>query len=334
MTTISAPFAIGVDVGATKIAAALVTRQGEVLVEARADTAPAEGPAAVVERIAALVIQLAGRAPGPLAGVGIGTPGLVDSAHGIVRNAVNLGWTEVELAEQVRRSLDGRLPSGPASGQPVGVWVENDANIQALGEVVYGAARGLDNCICITIGTGLGSGIVLNGRIVTGATFSAAELGHLSFDPGGRRCACGLRGCLETVVSGPGLAATVRELLAAGQLATSLHDGPELAARTVEAARRGDPLAQAALAETARWLGMAFASVAVLLNPAMIVVGGGFGLSAFDLLIPGARAELARRAVAQSHTQLQIVPSQVMSSAVGASSLVWQEQHLWTTPAT
>jgi glucokinase len=317
MTT---PLAIGIDVGATKIAAALVTRQGEVLVEERVVTAAKDGGAAVVERIAATVSNLAARAPGPVAGVGIGAPGFVDSVQGVVYNAVNLGWVEMALAAEVRR-----LAGETAPGDRLDIWVDNDANVQALGEYFYGAARGVENSVCITIGTGLGCGIVVDGRLVAGATFTAAELGHFSLDPDGRRCACGLRGCVETVVSGPGLVATARELLAAGGIPTGLDAGPALTSRGIEAAARaGDALALAALAEVGRWLGIAFAAIAMILNPEVIVVGGGLGLSTFDLLVPSALAELARRAVAQSYSQLRIVPSQVTSSAVGASSLVWQ----------
>jgi glucokinase len=309
--------AIGIDVGATKIAAALVTRHGEVLAEERMETAANTGPVAVLERVAALAMTLVEAAPAQVAGIGIGAPGLVDAANGIVRHAVNLGWDEVALVPQVRRLLNHKLD----------VWVDNDANVQALGETIYGAARGLDNTITIAIGTGLGSGVVVNGRLVAGATFAAAELGHVSLDPEGRHCACGLRGCVETVVSGPGLVATARALLAAGTQPTALAEPPALSSRAVQAAARaGDPLAVAAIAETARWLGITFAICVAVLNPAAIIVGGGLGLSAFDLLIPGAQAELARRVVAPSYAQLQILPAQVTSSAVGASSLVWQAQ--------
>jgi glucokinase len=306
--------AIGVDVGATKIAAALVSRQGVILAEERLATAPQAGVPAVVERVEAAIAALTARAPGPIAGVGIGTPGFVDSTQGIVRNAVNLGWAEVALAEEVHRSLEGRLP----------VWIDNDANVQALGEVIFGAGRGLDNVVYIAIGSGLGSGVVINGRLVSGATYTAAELGHLSLDPEGRRCACGMRGCVETVVSGPGLVASVRERLAAGR-PSSLKDTPGLTAEAVVAAgRAGDDAALAALAETARWLGIVFAACVVILNPAALVVGGGLGHSAFDLLIPGARAELARRALPQCYAELQVLASEVHSTAVGAAALVWQ----------
>lgn len=310
-------FAIGIDVGATKIAAALVTRQGAVLAEERLATTPKAGAEAVVERMVTAIDRLAAGAPGAIRGVGIGTPGYVDPVSGVVRNAVNLGWQEVALARQVQERL----------AAPVPVWVDNDANVQALGEVSFGAGRGLDPVICVTIGSGLGSGIVVNGRLVSGATHSAAEMGHLSLDPDGRPCVCGLRGCVETVVSGPGLVTTARELLAQYHHHTLMTNPATLSAEeVVAAARREDSVALEALEYTARWLGITFAALVAVLNPAAIVVGGGLGHSAYEWLVPGAQAELARRVVHPSYAQLRIVPSQVMSSAVGAASLVWQER--------
>jgi glucokinase len=314
----SAPLAIGIDVGATKIAAALVTATGEVVAETRLPTDPAGGVAAVVDRLASAVTNLAGQAPGPVAGVGIGTPGYVDAAAGIVRNAVNLGWVELPLVDAVREQTGGRYP----------VWVENDANVHALGEYIFGAARGLDSFADIAIGSGLGGGVMVHGKLVTGDSYTAAELGHLVLDPAGRPCVCGLRGCVETVVSGPGLVKTVRELFAQGAQPTRLADDAHLTTEgVVAAARQGDALALAALAETSRWLGITFAVIVAVINPAAIVVGGGLGHSAYDLLVPPAQSELQRRVPPSSYCRLRIMPSQVHSSAVGASALVWHYQN-------
>jgi glucokinase len=315
--------AIGIDLGATKLAGALVDSQGNALAEARALTEAKAGVQSVVQRIAEVVAQLLEQAPQhssePVLGVGIGTPGLVDGAAGIVRNAVNLGWSEVALAQEVSAAITRR------SGQTLPVWVENDANSQAVGELIFGAGRGLDSFALVAIGTGLGGGIIANRQLIAGATYTAAEIGHLSLDPDhGRLCACGLHGCVETVVTGPGLVKNAEELLKAGgrsSLPTDFH-----AEDVVAAARSGDALSQEALAKSARWLGIALAAYAALLNPAAIIIGGGLGLSAFDLLVPAARVELARRALPQSHQQLQIVPAQVGSSAVGAAALVWQNR--------
>jgi glucokinase len=316
----SSQLAIGIDVGASKIAAALVDRHGKVVNERRTATCSAEGPMAVIDRMAGLARRLIDSAPAPVAGIGIGAPGYVDSVAGVVRNAVNLGWDEVRLVDELRSRLDGDL----------GVWAENDANVMALGEYHYGAAAGCGNFVYISIGSGLGSGIMVDHKLVAGAAFRAAELGHLSLDPEGRQCACGLRGCVETVVSGPGILTTAQELLASGA-ASSLQDVDGLTPEHVlQAAMDGDPLAVSVFRHTAQWLGEALSACVILLNPGRIVIGGGMGLAAFDLLVPGALYELSRRVVADSCADLQIVRSQVHSSAVGASSLVWhanQDRH-------
>lgn len=310
--------AIGIDLGATKVAGALVNDQGQALAEARALTDAKDGVQPVVARIADVVGQLLASANDVVTGVGIGTPGLVDGAAGIVRNAVNLGWTEVALAQEAAAAIAAQ------SGNALPVWVENDANSQAVGEFIFGAGRGMENFGLVTIGTGLGGGIIANRQLIAGATYTAAEMGHLSLDPEGRLCACGLRGCVETVVSGPGLVKTIHELLAQGkETALPAHFQAE---DVVAAARNGDTLAQAALEKAGRWLGIMLAAYITLLNPNAIVIGGGLGLSAFDLLIPPARLELARRAIPQSQEHLQIIPAQVMSSAVGAAALVWQNR--------
>jgi glucokinase len=309
--------AIGIDIGATKIAAALVDRQGVVVERRRMATCACAGPAAVIERVADVARDLLDAASAPVAGIGVGTPGYVDPEAGVVTNAVNLGWDKVNLVED----LDDRLSKGPAKNSEI--WAENDANVMALGEYHYGAAQQCGHFIYASIGSGLGSGIVVDHKLVSGADFRAADLGHLALDPGGRPCACGLRGCVETVVSGPGILASAREFLAGGDpsiLAQVRRLTPEV---VVEAARTGDPLAVSVFDYTAQWLGQAFACSVALLNPQRIVIGGGMGLAAFDLLNTGIWQEFERRIIPFSYANLEIVRSQVHSSAVGASSLVW-----------
>lgn len=306
-------FALGVDVGATKIAAALVDRRGDVVSESRTATRAENGSGAVIERVASLAHELLEAAPGPVAGIGIGTPGYVDPVAGVVTNAVNLGWDSVNLIERLGSRLDTDLE----------IWAENDANVMALGEYHYGAAKGCANLVYASIGSGLGSGIIVDHRLVAGADFRAAELGHLSLDPKGRTCACGLRGCVETVVSGPGILATAQELLAKGQASKLAGIQALTPEHVLECALDGDALALAAFEYTAQWLGIALAACIALLNPARVVIGGGMGLAAFDLLEPGVYRELGRRTIADSFANLEIMRSQVYSSAVGASSLVW-----------
>lgn len=296
--------AIGVDVGATKLAAALVAADGETLLARQRPTAPERGWEAVLDDVAALSEGLRAEAPTAPLGVGVGTPGRVDAQAGVVHDAVNLGWEEVHLVEEMEARLQEALP----------VWVQKDANAGALGEYFYGAAQRCDDFVYLSVGSGLGGGVLSGGALVTGAHWNAAELGHLSLDPEGRRCACGGRGCAETIVSGPGLVAEARERAAGGTLTSEA---------IVKAARVGDTVAQAAVAEVGRHLGIVMAACVAILNPGTIVVGGGLGIAAFDLLLPAARAEVQRRTLPASHHHLEIVPSRLPSSAVGAACLVW-----------
>lgn len=312
----SMELAIGVDMGATKIAAALVGKDGELLDSDLLLTRPERGSAAVLDDIARLVAPWMDRGGAAVRGIGVGTPGQVNSATGTVHNAVNLGWDEVPLVAE----LQARLAS------PAPIWVQKDANASALGELVFGAARGYEDFVYVGIGSGLGGGVVAGGRLITGADWNAAELGHLSLDPAGRLCPCGNRGCAETVVSGPGLVALARRYVVERRYASVI--GPDrldslTAEEVLEHAAAGDELALAALAEAGSWLGIVLAACVAILNPALFVVGGGLGLAAFDFLAPAAHVELARRTLLGSHQHLKIVPSQVASSAVGAASLVW-----------
>jgi glucokinase len=310
----SSTLSIGIDLGATKIAAALIDRNGKTLDARLGATQPEQGEEAVFTRIAALANELIAIAPRPVQGIGIGTPGRVDPFEGIVYGAVNLGWEGVDLRSGVRTRLASDLP----------VFVAKDANASALGEFYYGAARGVDDFVYLGIGSGLGSGFLSGGRLVVGATWIAGDLGHLSLDPDGLPCTCGLRGCVETLVSGPGLVNRACRYLSEAHLPTQIEAEPTLTTTHIlDAARMGDRLALAALEDTGRDLGAALAVCVTTLNPAMIVIGGGLGLAAFDFLVPAARTELARRALRQRWQNLAIVPSQVASSAAGAACLIW-----------
>ncbi len=307
--------AIGVDMGATKIAVVLADRAGAILAENRLPTLPQDGAESVMDRMAQAIREVMIQAPGPVAGIGIGSPGRVDPTAGTVSAAANLGWDVVDLAGGIARRLDNGLP----------VRIAKDANAEILGEIFFGAAQGERDCVYLGIGSGLGGGIVSDGRLVIGAHHTGGEIGHLVLDPDGRACACGQHGCAETVLSGPGLMATVRELAAGGDLPTALSLGSDLSVGNILAgALAGDALAHAAVAEMGRWLGMALAVNVALMDPALIVIGGGTGRTAFDQIVPLARRELARRVLPGAAERLEIRPSRLASSALGAACLVWQ----------
>ncbi|HEY9527832.1 MAG TPA: ROK family protein, partial [Anaerolineales bacterium] len=158
MSSVEMQYAIGIDLGATKIASVLLSHSGEVLKSSQISTRAEEGPLAVLDRVAEQILDLAQQSPGTVAGVGIGSPGKVDSNRGVVYNAVNLGWTEVDLTEEITSRIHQSLP----------VWVQKDANLSALGEYYFGACRDVQDFVYLGLGSGLGAGIVSGGRLLTG----------------------------------------------------------------------------------------------------------------------------------------------------------------------
>jgi len=306
--------AVGVDMGATKIAVVLADRAGQILAESRLPTQPQDGPDGVLDRIAQGVQAVLAQADGPVTGIGIGSPGRVDPVAGTVADAANLGWECVALVPGLRTRLGDELP----------IHIAKDANAEVLGEIFFGAAQGEQDCLYLGIGSGLGGGMVSGGRLVIGGHHTGGEIGHLVLDPAGRACACGQHGCAETVISGPGLVRTVADLLPDWAGRTTLT-GDQLSVRAILAgAQADDPAALAGVAEMARWLGMALASCVSLLDPSVIVIGGGAGRRAFDQIVPLARQELARRVLPGAAERVQIRPSRLASSALGAACLVWQ----------
>ncbi|HQR27164.1 MAG TPA: ROK family glucokinase [Nocardioides sp.] len=276
--------AVGVDVGGTKIAAGVVDRAGEVLEVLRVDS-PAADAGAIRDAIADLVTQL--RARHRVTAVGVGAAGFVDKTRSVVLFAPNLAWRDMPL----RADLVDRL------GLPV--VIENDGNAAAWGEFAFGAGADTDDLLLLTVGTGVGGGIVLDGRLHRGAFGVAAEVGHLRVVPDGRLCGCGNHGCLEQYASGSALVRSAREEAAAGNpLARDLLDraGGDPARITgpviTEAAQRGDAFAVAQLATVGRWLGEGLASLAVVLDPAVAVIGGGVS-AAGDLLLDPVREGFA-----------------------------------------
>jgi glucokinase len=305
--------AVGVDIGGTKIAFAISDRQGNVVAEHRLPTLPQEGESAVLARIAAGITFLLEQSPHPVAGIGIGCPGYVDPTTGVAQNAVNLNWREVPLAATVRGQIPGDLP----------VWVENDVKTAALGELYFGVAKGYRDFVYLAIGTGIGGAAVVNGEVMRGVRFGAMEVGHIVYNPAGRLCACGQRGCVETVVSGIGMLAEL-------EARRSLYPDSPLACMEsptttdlIQAARLGDALAGTVIAEARRWLAEVVAWCAGLLNPESIVIGGGMGRAASDLLLPGLLDTVAQRTLPAVHQGLRLELSQVTNSAVSAASLVW-----------
>ena len=300
--------AIGVDMGGTKIAFAAVDHDGNILASHTEPTLSQEGVDAVVGRIVTGIRQVS--AGIQVAGVGIGCPGPV--VDGVSLHAVNLGWRNVPLVALVREHIASSIP----------VWAENDVNAGAIAEGVFGAARGVRDFVFLAIGTGLGGGAVSDGHLINGIFGAAMEVGHMSLDPNGRTCNCGNHGCVEMYCSGKGLLAGANAYLT--EYPDSVLANTEFHTREIiDAARSDDPLAKLVLDEAANALGVTMAWCVMVLNPALIVTGGGLAAAADDLLFEQAQVVMRARLIPELAERTRIARSQVESSALGAAALVW-----------
>ncbi len=271
----------GIDLGGTTIGGVLADAEGRIVQEASIATESHAGPAAVLDRIAGLVEQLAAAAGARPQAVGIGCPGLVDVPRGVTRFFPNLPtqWRDVPAADVLKAKL----------GCPVSLL--NDVRTATLGELVFGHGRNVQTMAFFSLGTGVGGGLVIDGKLRLGPLGAAGELGHQTIVPGGPLCGCGNRGCLEALASGPAITAEGVRLMLAGQAPTLFEivaGKPALVTpRTIaQAANQGDPGAQEAIGRAAECLGIGVANVVTCLHPQLIVLGGGIAELGDLLLLP------------------------------------------------
>jgi glucokinase len=267
-----------------------------------------QGPDAVVGRIVKLARASMAAAQGKeIAGIGIGSPGPLDTRTGVVLLTPNLGWTNMPLRDRVTDALG--LPA----------TLDNDANCAIFGEWWRGAARGVRHVVGLTIGTGIGGGIVLDGTIYHGASDVAGEIGHMTIDPSGRLCKCGNYGCLEAYASGPAIASRALEGIVAGY-DTALPkyvagDLSKITAQVVyEAAHDGDEFALEVVRETAKLLGAGVANIVNIFNPDVVVICGGVTLAGAKLFVP-LKSEVRRRAFKPAVDVCRIVPGELTGTA-------------------
>lgn len=281
-------YSIGVDVGGTKILAGLVDDSGHVVSTARRET-PRHDAEGVLHVVADVVRELAEPVRGDVAGVGLGVAGPVDAQRATVFFAPNLGWAHVPVRDILQEQV--QLP----------VIAENDGNTAAWGEFRFGAGADIDELVMVTVGTGIGGGIVINGALLRGAHGAAAEIGHMNVVVNGIPCGCGRNGCWEQYASGSALVREARELAAARRsdagLLLSLGDGTPQGVQGVHvtaAAQQGDPVAIAAFDVAGTWLGRGLADLSAILDPGTFVIGGGVS-EAGDLLLRSARQTLVEK---------------------------------------
>lgn len=310
--------ALSIDLGGTELRAGLLTRAGGLVGRRQVPTDALGGPQAVVAQMARLIEALRREAGNPaVAGIGVASPGPLDPEHGVVIDAPTLGgWHDVPLVALLE------------AGTGLPARLENDANAAALGEWRAGAGIGLRHMIYVTVSTGIGGGVIADGRLLHGHRGMAAEIGHMTQREDGPLCSCGGLGCFEALASGTALDTAARQAVSGGS-ATLMRElagaGPATARHVTAAARAGDVLALALLHEEARLLGRGFASLLHLYSPELIVVGGGVS-EALDLMQPELGRAM-RAAAMPSYRDVPVVRAVLGHDAglVGAASLMWQE---------
>jgi glucokinase len=323
-------YIIGVDLGGTNIVVGAMTMDGSQHLSVRSiPTQSSLGDEGVANRIVTLVEQVildtikeTGIARSDFIGVGVGAPGPLDRERGIVLVAPNLGWLNFPLRDRVHDRLG--LPT----------TLDNDANCATFGEWWQGAARGSRNVVGLTIGTGIGGGLILNGALYHGASDMAGEVGHTTIDLNGRHCKCGNYGCLEAYASGPAIATRAREVMVREEgesVIPSMVNGrfEDITAQIVyDAAKAGDAVASEIVRDTARYLGAGIANLLNIFNPDTVVIAGGVTAAGDTLFVP-LRAEVRRRAFSPAVRAAKIVPGMLPGTAgvVGAVAS-FKQQHL------
>lgn len=272
---------VGVDIGGTTVKIGFISLNGDFNQKWEVDTDTSNGGAnilkniwdSIVEKAASFSIEIS-----EIAGIGIGAPGFIDGEKGYVFDAVNIGWKEYPLAAELSK----------LSGLPV--FLENDANIAVLGENWLGAGENADNVIAITLGTGVGGGIITNGKIVNGVNGTAGEIGHITVEPDGYQCNCGRKGCLETIASATGIARQAMKIIEkkpASKLAEIYNVTQKITSKDIfELAKSGDADSKQIIEHTADIIGLTIANLAMTLNPSKILIGGGVSKAGEQLLQP------------------------------------------------
>jgi len=310
--------AIGVDLGGTNIKAGVVNEEGRILEQSSVPTMAAEGPDAVISRIVRLAADLRGKIPGSLLGVGVGSPGPLDPTEGLIYTTPNMpGWENYPMKKKLEEKI--RVP----------VVVDNDANCAALAEYWRGAGQGAHTMILLTLGTGIGGGIVRDGRLINGEHVAAGEIGHMVINFDGPKCGCGNHGCLEAYSGTAGILRRAREDLekpGAVSLLRELSQGDHknlTPAMISEAAGKGDGVALGILRETGRLLGVGVVSLVNIFAPEVVILGGGVA-AAGEVLFSAVREEVKRKAMPPCNERVRIVPAAMGNSAgvVGAASLL------------
>ena len=315
----SSTYRIGVDLGGTNVKIGVVDDLGNIIHQDSTPTLADQGFETSFNNIINLIartMELSPVSKDDISGIGFGCPGLINSVTGVVRELPNLpGWENIHLGEMISNKFQRKTK------------VDNDVRSATLGEYKFGAGRGYSNIVCITIGTGIGSGLIIDGRLIKGSTLSAGEIGHMTLqEHGGPICGCGNTGCLEALGSASSIVRRAEEVLSGGRpsrIRELKGSGSLTPAIVAEAARKGDAPAQRILYETGRWIGIGLANVINLLNPEIIIIGGGVA-NAGNYLLDPIRETIKKRALRSPGEAVRVEPAQLGESAgiIGSSLLV------------
>jgi glucokinase len=309
-------WAVGVDLGGTKVEVARVGEDGRIRQRVRHATDVDDGADRVIGRLVASVREMIRQGGSGGVGVGVGVAGQVEAVSGTVRFAPNLKWQEVALGDRLRDALE------------VPVAVTNDVRAVTWGEWLHGAGVGCDDLLCVFVGTGIGGGVVSGGRMLTGHRNSAGEFGHMTVDLEGPECTCGNRGCLESLAGGWAIARAAREAVTedrtAGAVLLELAGGQleEVTARTVaDAFHRGDPLAARLVNRVTEALAAGAAGLVNAFNPCRLILGGGV-VEGLPGLVERVERRVAGRALAAAVEGFQVLPAQLGNDAgvIGAAA--------------
>ncbi len=312
-------YRIGVDVGGTNVKIALVDFDGKIVysntVPTRAEMGYEAGVNNIKQAIKELMQETSATAK-TIEAIGFGLPGQIDYKEGLVKNLPNIpGWVNIPLAKIMEEEF--LIPTR----------LDNDVRCAALGELNFGAGKGCENLICITVGTGIGSGIVLNGKLVRGASNAAGEIGHIKMQmTGGPLCGCGDYGCFEAYASGPAIVTMAKEYISGGKSAKYKEmatDGIITPYVVAQAALQGDAVSIQIFKQMGKIIGTGLASVVNLLNPQKIIIGGGVA-DAGDILLEPIRQTILDRAMPIQGQCVEVVSAQLANSAgvIGASLLI------------
>jgi len=304
---------VGVDIGGTNSVVGIVDEAGSMLLQSRFPTQAQESADKFVPRLALVVAGLRHQlSPGArVTGMVIASPA-ANARNGFVDNPANFNWGRVDLIGLMRQTFD------------IPVSIMNDSDAAVLGESHFGIARGMNNVLLLTLGTGLGAGIMIDGKLVQGANGAAGEFGHMTMSSGGRSCACGRSGCVETYVSAPGVRRTVFELLAERVEPSALRSvafNDLTTDRIYQLALEGDPIAQGAFEVTGRHLGELVADIVAAFDPEAVVLSGGL-VNAGDLLVAPARRAFEEHVLGRYKERVKILVSTLndgQAAILGAS---------------